>query len=150
MGRRLTPEERAQRQRAKVEEREEKEATRDAKRREIAINRYIGASAIGRRMLESTPEEIEARKYRRRHLRKQWLFAKKATNHKGMLEERRNLRRAATIGKGYEDDDDYAGYERPEQLDDLHTEDTKEETQGPKRKRLYARDLLPRCETMVA
>ena len=135
-GRKLTEDDRRARARAKVEDQESREILRDAKRRERAANEYSSASSIGKRMLSETPDQREARKYRRRHLRKEWLFAKKAKNHKGLLNDRRDARRATMIGRGYENDNDQAGYER------LSTEDIKTETETAPRKRLYARDLL--------
>ncbi len=139
MGRRLTDTERRERNRAKYDEKERKEILRDSKRRERANNNYENASSIGRRMLDETPDQRAARKYRRDHLRKEWMFAKQAKNHKVLLEERRSARRAQMIGHGYEEDDD-----------GISTEDTQTETRSTPRKRLLARDLLKGCEAVVA
>ncbi len=138
MGQRLTDKVLRARQRAKVEERERKEVARDERRAEKRRGRYEKADSLGKKIMDESPEEVEARRYRRAHHKAEWDFARYARAHMPLLKKRRRERLERMLGHGYETDGaDYQDSEGEEGTSHAETE-----AKGATPKRLYARELL--------
>ncbi len=123
----LSDEQRRARFRKQAEEHEQKEAERAERRKQRARDKWDKASALAKKILGQTDDEVAQRRYRRAHLRRQWLFARKAENHLELLAKRRRARTERMLGYNHETND---------------TSNAKETEEAPARKRLFAHELL--------